>query len=80
MKMRKTIIEGYDMSNNISPERGSALVVKNGCLFVDGKPFVVDIPDEPIKGVEDGRLVTHFRNNPAMINYWFHDEIEGYWA
>ena len=62
----------------MSPPRGSKLAVRNGCLFVDGKPFVVDYPEEPIQGVEDNKLVTLFRGH--LFNYWSHEDIEGYYA
>ena len=65
-------------SMNINPPKDSELRVSNGCLFVDGKPFVVDVPDEAMKGVEDNKLVTYFRGH--LLNYWTHEEIEGYWA
>lgn len=65
-------------SLNINPPRGSTLEVRNYCLFVDGKPFVVDYPDEPIKKVEDNKLVTVFRGH--LLNYWSHEDIEGYYA
>lgn len=63
---------------NINPPRGSKLTVSNGCLFVDGEPFVVDYPDEQISGVEDNKLVTIFRGH--LYNYWSHEDIEGYYA
>ena len=63
---------------NINPPNNAELRVSNGCLFVDGKPFVVEVPDEPMKCIEDNKLVTYFRGN--LFNYWSHDEIEGYWA
>jgi len=65
-------------SENINPPENSALTVRNGCMFVDGKPFVVDFPDEPIKCIEGNKLVTVFRGH--LLNYWSHSEIEGYWA
>jgi hypothetical protein len=63
---------------NINPPEGSILTVSNYCLFVDGEPFVVDHPTEPMKFVEDNKLVTAFRG--TLLNYWSHDEIEGYYA
>ena len=54
------------------------LDVRNGCLVVNGKPFVVDHPTEPMHSVEDGRLVTLFRGH--LYNYWKPEEIEGYYA
>ena len=68
----------YRNAYNNSPPNNSELIVSNGCLFVDGKPFVVERPDEPIIDVEDNKLVTCFRGH--LLNYWAHDEIEGYWA
>ena len=63
---------------NIHPPVGSALEVRNGRLFVDDKPFVVEYPGDEIRGVEDNRLVTIFRG--CLLNYWDHEEIEGYFA
>ena len=63
---------------NIHPPEGSKLVVRNGCLFVDGKPFVVDYPTEPMYDVDDNKLCTYFRGH--LTNYWTHSEIEGYYA
>ena len=54
------------------------LSVRNGCLVVNGKPFVVDYPTEPMYSVEDGKLVTKFRGH--LYNYWKPEEIEGYYA
>jgi len=51
--------------------------VVNGCLVVDGRPFVVEFPDEHLSRIEDGRLVTVFRGH--LDNYWDNDEIDGYW-
>jgi len=65
-------------AGNINPPSGSVLSVRNGCMFVDGKPFVVDYPDESIKCIEDNKLVTVFKGH--IYNYWCHEEIEGYWA
>jgi len=50
----------------------------NNCLKVNGKPFVVEKPDEPLWNVEDNRLVTLFRGH--LYNYWRPEEIEGYFA
>ena len=52
------------------------LEITNGCLMVNGKPFVVNVPDEPLWDVEDNRLVTVFRGH--LFNYWKPEEIEGY--
>ncbi len=63
---------------NMNPPKGSKLTVSNGCLFVDGKPFVVDFPDEPMDGIEDGKLVTVFRG--YLYSYWKPEDIKGYYA
>ena len=54
------------------------LEMSNGCLIVNGKPFVVDIPDEPLWDVQENKLVTVFRGH--LFNYWQPEEIEGYLA
>ena len=54
------------------------LTLRNGCLFVDGIPFVVDFPEEKLERIEDGKLVTVFRGH--LENYWEPFEIEGYYA
>ncbi len=55
------------------------LEVSNGCLKVNGKPFVVDFPDEPMFDVDtDGKLMTWFRGH--LCNFWRPEEIEGYFA
>ena len=68
----------YAGALKINPPNGSKLEVRNHCLFVDGKPFVVDYPEEAIKGVEDNKLITEFRGH--LNNYWSHEDIEGYFA
>ena len=58
---------------------GAKLQVFNGCLRVDGKPYVVDFPDEPLRGVDEtGRLTTWFRGH--LTNVWNHEDIKGYYA
>lgn len=77
VKSLTTVTKGIqDMSTN--PPRGSTLSMSNGCMYVDGKPFVVEYPDEPIKCVDDNKLVTVFRGH--LTNYWSHEDIEGYYA
>ena len=63
---------------NINPPPGSKLEVFNGCLKVDGEPFVVDFPTEPMCGVEDTKLMTRFQIHSTHL--WAHEEIEGYYA
>jgi len=63
---------------NINPPDRSILEIHNGCLFVDGKPFVVEYPTETMFSVEENKLLTRFRGN--LVNYWSHEEIEGYYA
>ena len=48
------------------------------CLRVNGKPFVVEFPDEPLHDVEDNKLVTLFRGH--LTNYWNVTDIKGYFA
>ena len=48
--------------------KNDKLEVTNGCLRVNGKPFVVEQPDEPLREIDDeGRLVTVFRGH--LYNY-----------
>jgi hypothetical protein len=55
------------------------LEVKNRRLYVNGKPFVVEYPDEPLCGTEDGKLVTLvFRGCGCSLTQWEPEEIEGY--
>ena len=55
------------------------LEVINGCLRVNGKPFVVDFPNEPLFDIDtEGKLMTVFRGH--LYNYWYPEEIEGYYA
>ena len=55
------------------------LRVFSGCLSVNGKPFVVEHPDEPLESIdEDGKLVTRFRGH--LRNHWDRSDIKGYWA
>ena len=63
---------------NINPPQGSILECSNGCLFVDGKPFVVEYPEEKLLRVEENKLVTLYKGH--LYNYWSHEDIEGYWA
>jgi len=52
----------------------------NFCLRVNGKPFVVDYPNEPLWDVEGNKLITLFRGRISMKNCWNPEEIEGYYA
>lgn len=61
---------------NIQPN--DKLNVFNGCLSVNGKPFVVEFPNETLDSIdENGNLVTLFRGMP---NHWDREDIKGYWA
>lgn len=62
----------------MNPPENSILTVTNGCLKVDGVPFVVDYPLGHLDSVEDNKLVVKFRGH--LYNYYTHDEIEGYYA
>ena len=54
------------------------LNVKDRCLLVNGKPFNVTFPDEPLLGTEEGNLVTIvFRGCGCSLNEWEPEEIEG---
>jgi len=54
------------------------LTMRNRCLKVNGEPFVVDYPDEPLFDVEDNKLVTTFRGH--LYNYWNPEDIIGYFV
>jgi hypothetical protein len=48
-------------------------------LTVNGKPFVVQYPDEPLFGATDGKLVTIvFKGCGYTQTRWDPEEIEGY--
>jgi len=48
-------------------------------LTVNGKPFVVQFPDEPLFGIADGRLITILFKGCGYTQYsWDPEEIEGY--
>lgn len=48
-------------------------------LMVNGRPFIVNYPSEPLSHVSlDGNLVT-LQNN-TTYNHWGVDQIEGYYA
>ena len=48
-------------------------------LTVNGKPFIVQYPDEPLFGTRDGKLVTIlFKGCGLTRTLWEPDEIEGY--
>jgi hypothetical protein len=51
----------------------------NCCLKVNGKSFVVEYPDEPILGVEEGKLVTIvFQGCSCLLTHWEPEDIEGH--
>jgi len=54
------------------------LSMVNHCLRVNGKPFVVDTPDEPLWDIEENKLITLFRGH--LYNYWNPEDIDGYFA
>lgn len=56
------------------------LTMVNKCLKVNGKPFVVEYPDEQLWDAEDNKLVTLFRGCHSMQNYWEPQDIKGYYA
>ena len=59
--------------------KNDKMEVINGCLRVNGKPFVVEQPDERLLEIdEEGRLVTVFRGH--LYNYWKPEDVEGYFA
>lgn len=58
--------------------KDDVLDVRNGCLQVNGKPFIVEHTIEPLHSIEDGRLVTLFRGH--LYNYWDPEDIYGYYA
>jgi hypothetical protein len=51
----------------------------NRGLKVNGKSFLVEYPDEPILGVEEGKLVTIvFRGCGCSLTHWEPEDIEGH--
>jgi hypothetical protein len=51
----------------------------NRGLTINGKPFVVENPDEPILGIEKGKLVTIvFRGCGCSLTHWEPEDIEGH--
>ena len=58
--------------------RTDTLEVKNRRLLVNGKPFSVTYPDEPLLGMEGEHVVTIvFRGCGCSLNEWEPEEIEG---
>jgi len=48
-------------------------------LTVNGRPFVVQYPDEPLFGTKNGRLITIvFKGCGYTQTKWDPEEIEGY--
>ena len=59
--------------------KNDKLEVINNRLEVNGRPFIVDFPKEPIAHIdEDGRLVTLLRGH--LYNHWDRQDVEGYYA
>lgn len=57
------------------------LEVKDRRLYVNGKPFVVEHPDEPLCNIEEGKLVTLvFRGCGCTLTHWEPEEIEGHFS
>ena len=57
------------------------LSMTNHCLKVNGEPFVVEYPDDPLWDVTDNKLVTFFSDFViARKRRWNPEEIEGYFA
>ena len=60
-------------------KRTDKLEVVNHRLKVNGQPFVVEYPDEPICSIQEGKLVTLvFRGCGCTLTHWEPEEIEGY--
>ena len=56
------------------------LAVRNRSLRVNGRPFRLAYPDEPICCVEDGKLVTLVVWGCGIsMTRWEAEEIMGYW-
>ncbi|OPY04995.1 MAG: hypothetical protein A4E66_02509 [Syntrophus sp. PtaB.Bin001] len=50
-------------------------------LNVNGKPFVVQYPDEPLFCTKDGKLETIvFKSCGYTLTQWDPEEIEGYFS
>ena len=59
-------------------KRTDTLEVKDRCLLVNGKPFKVVYPEEPLLGMEGDNVVTIvFRGCGCSLNEWEPEEIEG---
>ena len=59
-------------------KRTDTLEVKDRRLLVNGRPFRVSYPDEPLLGMEGENVVTIvFRGCGCSLNEWGIEEIEG---
>ena len=64
--------------NYIKIKEEDEMRISNTCLLINGEPVVVDTPNEPFIGIEDGKLLTRFRGQ--LTNVWSKDQIECYLA
>jgi len=55
----------------------SRLTVSNGALRVNGRPYVVEIPEGHLSSVKDGKLVVLHKGE---YKEYGPSEIKGYWA
>ncbi len=61
--------------------REHAIALHDNRLSVNGKPFEVLHPAEPLFAVRDGKLITIvFRGCGCTLNEWDPEEIEGEYA
>ena len=59
-------------------KRTDRLEVVNHCLIVNGKPFEVRYPDEPICCIEKGKLVTLvIKGCGCSLTHWELEDVEG---
>lgn len=52
------------------------ITMENKRLLVNGKPFTIEYPDEPLWDIEGNQLVTIFRGH--LYNYWNLEDVRGY--
>ena len=59
-------------------KRTDRLEVVNHCLIVNGKPFEVRYPDEPICCIEKGKLVTLvIKGCGCSLTHWEPEDVKG---
>lgn len=61
-------------------ETKNIMTVERGNLFINGQKFIpTNLGDDEIYEIDyDGRLVTLFRGSLGMQNFWYFEDLEGY--